>query len=347
VARAPGPYFERPPKITVSYTQSCNLSCKHCYADCTRTPSPRELGREEWLRFIDYLVANDFIQVYFEGGEPLQRADFREVLRYCGRRLMTWVRTNGTLVTAVTAREFRRFGVGTVLVDVMGAHAKTHDWFTGAPGSFKKACTAVKHFLDVGIPTYMLIILNRRNAAEINEYLELAARLGAPKVGILRLYPIGRAKRRWDELSMSLEDQTKVIAGLRVPDGLRIMQSWHPRDHNCCWQGAAVNAYGDSIGCVYLREYVRYGNIREMPFLETWKHPLYQQLRSGRVKESCSGCHSTQGTHGGCRSTAYAFHGRWDAPDPFCTTLNHGVDLRELPERLLQKDAGSTDPAGA
>lgn len=330
-----GPYYRTPPKITISFTESCNLQCKHCYADCGRRPAVRELSGTEWVRFIDYLVENEFISVYFEGGEPLNRPDFRKVLERAGRDLMTMVRTNGTLITPSVARDFRRSGVGLVLVDIMGARAATHDWFTGVDGSFRKSCKAIRLLQDQGIAAWMLTILNRRNAAEMNEYLELAASLGVPKVGILRLYPLGRAKQQWAQLSMSIEDQMQVIEGLRVPDGVQLMQSWHPKDRNCCWQSAAVNAHGDSIGCSYMREYVNYGNIRKMPFLETWKHPLYRQLRAGHVEKSCTSCESNEHTRGGCRSTAYAFHGRWDAPDPYCSNLNDGVDLRVLPDRLL------------
>lgn len=330
-----GPYYRTPPKITISFTETCNLQCKHCYADCGRGAARRELSGAEWLRFVDYLVDNEFISVYFEGGEPLNRPDFRQLLRRCGPKLMTMVRTNGTLITPAVARDFRRSGVALVLVDIMGAGASTHDWFTGVPGSFAKSCMAIKNLQAEGIDAWMLTILNRRNAAEMNEILSLAASLGVPKVGILRLYPLGRAKRQWSELSLSLEEQMQTIQGLRVPEGVRIMQSWHPKDRNCCWQSAAVNAYGDSIGCSYMREYVNYGNIQEVPFLKTWDHPLYRKLRAGNVETSCGGCEASEGTRGGCRSTAYAFHGRWDAPDPFCSTLNEGVDLRVLPDRLL------------
>jgi radical SAM protein with 4Fe4S-binding SPASM domain len=330
------PYYETPPKIALCLTQTCNLECKHCYADCKNELADRELSTGEWFRFIDYLVSNNFIQVFIEGGEPFFRTDFKDILRYCSRKLMTLVRTNGTLVTRQLAHELKECGVGRVLVDVMGARAETHDYFTGVSGSFDKACAAIEHLLEVGISTDMLTILNRRNAPELQHYVELAHRLGVPRVGILRLYPLGRAKQRWGEFAMSLEEQTAALAALTPPNGLKIMQSWHPKDHNCCWQSAAVNPFGDSIGCPYLREYVNYGNIRAMPFLDTWHHdPLYKKLRSGDVEKTCPTCHSSDGTRGGCRSTAYAFHGRWEAPDPFCSTLNDGVDLRALPRRLL------------
>ena len=109
---------------------------------------------------------------------------------------------------------------------------------------------------------------------------------------------------------------------------------------------AAINAYGDSIGCSYLREYVNYGNVLEVPFLETWDHPLCRQLRAGRVTKSCPDCSRSQGSLGGCRSTAFAFHGDFDAPDPFDLVLNDGVDLRDLPDGLLRAGPGRSSPPG-
>jgi len=334
------PRYESPPHLTVSITNTCNLQCRWCYGDCGTTSAKAELGTAEWLRFIDYLVENDFIQIYFEGGEPFLRKDFLKILTYCTRKLMTFVRTNGTLVTAELAGELKTIGVGRVLVDIMGACADTHDGLTATKGSFEKSCAAVSHLAAAGIKTDVLVILNRKNAAEIQRLVELAHSLGALRLGILRLYPLGRSKRAWGELALSLPDQQSTIAALKAPDGFTVMQSWHPKDRNCCWQAAAVNAFGDSIGCMYLREYVNFGNIRTTSLLDTWENnELYRTLREGEVEKSCPSCHQNDGTHGGCRSTAYAFQGRWDAPDPFCSGLNDGIDLRVLPKRLLQEGA--------
>jgi len=332
------PRYVTPPLVTISVTNSCNLRCRWCYGDCGKPNAARELSTGDWLRFIDYLVDHDFIQVYFEGGEPFARDDFPEILAYSTRKLMTFVRTNGTLITPDRARELKAMGVGRMLVDIIGARAETHDDLTGCVGSFAKACAAVRHLASAGIKTDVLVILNRKNVGEIQELIDLAHSLGALRLGVLRLYPLGRAKRAWSELALALDEQQSVFATLRIPDGFKLMQSWHPNDRNCCWQAAAVNATGDSIGCMYLREYVNFGNITTTPLLDTWRdNPLYRFLREGVVDSSCPSCHANDGTHGGCRSTAYAFHGRFDAPDPFCTHLNDGVDLRALPQRLLQE----------
>ncbi|MFN4090717.1 MAG: radical SAM/SPASM domain-containing protein [Alphaproteobacteria bacterium] len=341
-------HLERPLKATLSCTQTCNLNCLHCYADCDARHARDEMRAEEWRHLADRLIEDGVMSLFVEGGEPFCRADdLLALLRHCARRMMTRVRTNGTLVTPDLARTLKAGGLGGALVDVMGATAATHDGMTGVPGSFERACAGVTALLDAGIPTEMLLILNRRNVAELDAYMTLAQRLGVRKVGILRLYPIGRAKRHWGDLALSLHEMTAAIGALKPPAGIRLMQSWHPNDGNCCWQMAAVDPFGRSIGCSYLREFVDYGDVREAGILPSWDHPLYRELRAGAVEESCATCAASQGSHGGCRSTAYAFHRRWGAPDPFDATLNHGVDLRVLPDWLLQTGARRPGPAGS
>src|SRR5229473_236888 len=205
------PAFERPPKVTFALTETCNLECRHCYADCNKAAKRPELSTAEWLRLIDYLAANGVIQTYIEGGEPLLRPDIFRILRKASGKMMTLLRTNGTLIDAAVARRLKSAGVGHVFVELMGACAATHDWFAGVPGSFALACGAVGHLVAAGIKTDVLTILTKPNAGEIQAILELARSLGAQRVGVLRLYPLGQAKRSWGELALSLAEQMRVI----------------------------------------------------------------------------------------------------------------------------------------
>jgi radical SAM protein with 4Fe4S-binding SPASM domain len=328
-------HFEIPLKVTLSFTETCNLECKYCYADCNKEQK-RELRLSEWTRIIQGLIDLGVVYLYIEGGEPFYREDFIDLLeRYAGK-LFIQVRTNGTLNTHSLCADLKRQGIGSVLVDIMSTRPEIHDYLTGIAGSHEQSCRAIHYLLSAGIDTQMLLILSRHNVEELQEYITFARERGVNCVGILRLYPLGRAKHRWAEFSLSLDEMMTAINSLILPPGMRLMHSWHPNDGNSCWQMAAINAYGDSIGCSYLREYVCFGNVLEVPFLETWNHPLYRDLRSGHVEQTCLQCAASQGSHGGCRASAYAFHGRWDAPDPFDIVLNNGVDLRVLPEWLLQ-----------
>jgi radical SAM protein with 4Fe4S-binding SPASM domain len=331
------PRLTAPPKVAISITEACQLSCRHCYGDCASSPRQAELSIEEWRAAIAKLAEDGVISLHIEGGEPLLKPGFLGLLAETSRFMFTMVRTHGTLIDAPMARALRDAGVGRVLVDVMGGTAATHEWFTGVPGSFDASLDAVRHLVAEGVATDMLVILTRQNAPEVQGILDLAASLGAERVGVLRLYPLGRSKRIWSEIALPLEAQMRTITSLRVPPGLALMQSWHPNDHNCCWQSAAVIADGEIVGCPYLREYVSHGNLRSTTLLEAWQNaPLWQTLRAGAVERSCADCSAAEGSHGGCRATAYAWHGRWTAPDPFDLTLNDGVDVSHLPDRLLR-----------
>ena len=331
------PILTSPPKMTLGITEACPLRCRHCYANCTAQQKPGELEIEDWLRLVDQVVEDGVIQFYIEGGEPLAKPGIVDLLARCARDAMTLLRTHGTLIDDAMARALKRAGVGRILVDLMGADAATHDWFTRTPGSFGAACNGIRRCVANGLPTDVLVILTRQTAPQLNALLRLAADLGAERVGVLRLYPLGRAKQIWSEIAPSLEEQQASIRALQPPPGLTVMQSWHPNNKNCCWQAAAVNAFGHAIGCMYLREYVDFGRVGKVRHLDIWHHnPLYRHLRAGQVERGCAECSASQGSSGGCRAAAYAFHGRWTAPDPFDETLNDGVDLRVLPGRLLR-----------
>lgn len=318
-------------KTTLVITEQCNLDCRLCYGRC-KDPKPRpELTIGQWRRVIDELAASGVIWLYIEGGEPFLKPGFVDLLAENTPRMFTMVRTHGTLVDDVLAARLKAIDVAIVLVDLWGANAATHEALTGTPGSFERTLAGVRALVAAGLDTQLLFILNRCNVHELQAWCDLAGALGASAVGVLRLYPLGGVKAKWSELALSLDEMTRAIDGLKVPSGLRLMQSWHPRNANCCWQMSGLSAFGDSIGCAYLREYVDFGNVLEQPFLQTWNHPLGRELRSGRVERSCPSCAASQGSHGGCRSTAYAFHGRFDAPDPFDRDLNDGIDLTALP----------------
>lgn len=326
------PVLETPPKITFGITETCPLRCSYCYADCARAPKEGELNETQWIGLIKSLEEQGVIQVYIEGGEPLAKPGFMNILRAATPTMMTMMRTHGVGLTHDVAQELADIGLGRSFVDLMGADAVTHDAATGTPGSFHETCAAIRNLVAAGIPADVLVILTRHTASQLSAISRLASDLGAGRIGVLRLYPLGRARNRWAELALSLDEQTASLAALQRPKGFGLMQSWHPNNHNCCWQAAAINAFGRAIGCMYLREYVDYGDATVTPYYEMYRsNPLYKALRSGNVEESCSECTATQGSHGGCRSSAYAFHGRWTAPDPFDSALNHGMDLTQLP----------------
>ena len=113
-------HLERPLKVTLSCTQTCNLDCKHCYADCDAARAGEEMRGDEWRALADSFIEDGVISLFIEGGEPFRRVDdLLALVRHCGRRMMTRIRTNGTLVTPELARELKAAGLGDMLLDVL------------------------------------------------------------------------------------------------------------------------------------------------------------------------------------------------------------------------------------
>ncbi|GGS37581.1 heme d1 biosynthesis radical SAM protein NirJ1 [Streptomyces nojiriensis] len=334
---APKLELHRPVKSWLQVTATCNLQCKQCYGDCTPEPKSDEMTVDQFHQVLDDMADSGVIELLVEGGEPLQRPDVLDILAHAAPRMLVRLRTNGTLLDEAMADRVRAAGIRNLCIDFMGATPETHDWHVGEPGAFEKTLNGLKVSLAAGFETLALVIMTKRNAGEIQQFIDLCAAAGVRRVGILRLYPLGRAKRHWKAMALSLPEQMAALEDLNVPDDVHLMRSWHPRDANCCWQASGVDARGQSVGCSYLRDFADFGNVLETPFLETWKHPLFVKLRSRDIEDHCPDCASTQGSAGGCRSTAYAFTGDWDAPDPYCTTTNRGIDVQLLPTRLLSE----------
>jgi MoaA/NifB/PqqE/SkfB family radical SAM enzyme len=327
--------LDTPIVVGTQVTNTCNLQCKQCYTGCSPTPPAEDLTFEEWTRLIDYLAEHEVIHLYFEGGDPLLRPDFLDILRYAQQRFLLWFRTHATTITPELAREIAEIGLGRVVVDFFGTDAEMHDHLTGVPGSYAKTLRGAELLREQDVPVIPAAIVNRLNLPHLQRYVELGLRLEAEEVGLLRLYPIGAAERNWAELAPDPREVSAAIAALEVPPGLRMMNGFHPYDANCCWVNAHITSTGDSIGCPYLRGMVNYGNVRETPFMQTWEHPLYRQLRTQEVEGDCPECtNNRMRSPGGCRSSAYTFTGRWDATDPFCPEMNHGTDVTVLPATI-------------
>jgi MoaA/NifB/PqqE/SkfB family radical SAM enzyme len=328
----PGMTLAKPIVVGCQITNTCNLDCKQCYTRCAPTPPETDMTYEQWAQLIDNLHEEGVIHLYFEGGDSLLRPDFLDILRYAQRRFLLWFRTHGTTVTPELAQELAEIGIGRVVVDIFGTDAAMHDYLAGVPGSFERTLRGARLLRDAGLPVIPAAIVNSLNLPHLQWYVDFAADIGAEEVGLLRLYPIGAARENWSELAPKPADISAAIAQLIPTDGVRIMNGYHPYDANCCWVNAHVTSEGESIGCPYLRGMVNYGSVLEQPFMQTWDHPLYRQLRTQSIEHDCPECtHNRMRSPGGCRSSAFTHTGRWDATDPFCPNMDNGIDVRYLP----------------
>src|SRR5262249_39716844 len=149
--------------------------------------------------------------VLVEGGEPLNRPDLVPLLARFTPHVMTRLRTNATLLSPETAQALKDAGVGEIFVDFMGGSREVHDWHVGVSGSVTQSVSGLGNAVATGLQTAMLMIMTRRNAHELQRFVDLAAEFGVRRVGILRLYPLGRARTHWQELGLPLPEQMAAL----------------------------------------------------------------------------------------------------------------------------------------
>jgi len=212
----------------------CNLHCPQCLDD-TSVP---ELDAADRGRIAGVLAAAGVLGVDISGGEPLLLRDLPALARRvtAGGRTAVSVTTNGWHL----ARRAQALAeaLDAIRVSLDGSNETSHDSIRGA-GSFTRAQEGIRAAVSAGIPLQIQMVLMTSNHAATQQMVDLAVELGAGGVTFLQMLPIGAGRRLPDQMLTDLA-ATRVLAGLRVPEGLRIRL----RTRSCAGGFTVVRADG-------------------------------------------------------------------------------------------------------
>ncbi len=194
----------------------CNLHCPQCLDD-TSVP---ELEATDRARVAGVLAAAGVLGVDISGGEPLLLRDLPALARRvaAGGRAAVSVTTNGWHL-ARRAEELAE-AIDAVRVSLDGPDEASHDRIRGS-GSFTRARKGIRAAVSAGIPLQIQMVLMTSNYATAQQMLDLAAELGAGGVTFLQMLPLGAGRRLREEM-LTDPAAIRLLAGLRVPEGLRI-----------------------------------------------------------------------------------------------------------------------------
>lgn len=295
----------------------------------------------------------------FTGGEPLVRDDFYVLSKHAvDEGLRVIVSSNGTLINRGRAEKLRDTGVRYVGISLDGSSSRTHDTFREMPGSFDQAIEGIKACLTVGLKTGIRVTITKHTYREVPTILDLAQRIGVPRVCFYYLVPSGRGRGivEWDltELqrrnflhflySRAKELYEKNIEILTVDgpmDGVYILQRLEEAEMRDdarklldllggCSAGikiCGIGPEGSVHPCQFMTE-VTVGNVRERSLEEIWNDPDNEVLNMFRDKDKlkgkCGRC-EYKAICGGCRIRAYQRFGDYLQEDPVCFYTPTGV----------------------
>jgi putative heme d1 biosynthesis radical SAM protein NirJ1 len=353
----------RGPVVVWNCTKTCNLKCKHCYADANNEKFVGELNTEEAKDFIKDLEYLKTPVLLISGGEPLLRDDLFELLdfsRECNMR--TTISTNGTLINKNIANKLKKKGVGYVGVSLDGIGSK-HDEFRGVKGSFDLALSGIRNCLDINQKVGLRFTISKENYAQIEDIFKLMKEEHIPRICFYHLAYSGRGNNMMNE-DLTYEEKRQVM-DLIINKGiefgkeseiltvdnhadsiylyLKMKDKYPDRAHRILRliQMNGGNRSGMAIGNVDYKGNVHadqftwhhtFGNIRDNKFSDIWLHPtnaiaIGLRDRKHLLKGRCSKCKWLDLCNGNLRVRAEAVTGDFWESDPGCYLTDEEIGL--------------------
>lgn len=188
----------RPFLVLFELTRACDLACRHCRAEASRTGEPGELYTAEVQEVLNDLASLGSPRpiVVLTGGDPLSRPDLLAIVRHGAHAgLKMAVSPSATpRVTPQALAALREAGASAVSFSIDGARAETHDDFRGVPGSFGWTVAGCRAALDVGLHVQLNTTVTARTARELPEMLALALELKVSLWSLFFLVSTGRGR---------------------------------------------------------------------------------------------------------------------------------------------------------
>ncbi len=175
----------------LAITKKCNFNCKHCSA---AGQDGKELSTEEWKDIIRQCIELGVIVIIFTGGEPLQRKDICEIIKFVDKKkVIPLIFTNGFFLKD-KIKELKKSGLNRIFISIDYADSNLHDNHRQMKGAYKKAIKAVKiakkEGMLVGISTFGS--LSRMKDGTLEKIFRLGNLLKVNEIMIFNEMPVGR-----------------------------------------------------------------------------------------------------------------------------------------------------------
>lgn len=179
-------------------TQHCNLRCPHCIRDDVETV--RELEPELIGRVLDdALELWGEVTVSLTGGEPLIHRRFGEIVETIASRGVPYrFVSNGWHLKRIVPL-LRRHPPQSIRLSLSGADEAVHDAERGR-GSYRRVLLGAALLTHLGIPSFLSIVIDRRDRHQIREAAELAEALGCIGIHYILPQPVTGSLERGTDL---------------------------------------------------------------------------------------------------------------------------------------------------
>lgn len=177
-----------PLNVQFELTYNCNNRCVFCY-NSEMTNTYKEINTQEAILIIRDLASCGILSINFNGGEPLMRDDFFEIVKVadeCG--LDIHMNTNANLINEANIKNIAKY-FPAVCTTILAPDAYTHDKLSGRKGAFQAAKRGIQLLQENSVYVAVNIMLSRLNIDEIYDTYDFLRSLDVRSVLITRYVP--------------------------------------------------------------------------------------------------------------------------------------------------------------
>lgn len=275
----------------------CPLHCKVCYAASQPAMTiDKSLSTEQWKSIIDKCRKACIPQITFTGGEPTERADLLELVKYA-RWHITRLNTNGVNLNISYARELFDADLDGIQLTLYSHDSKVHDDLVGRQGAWQKTVRGIKNALKARLSVNVNTPLVGQNS-DYTSTLEFIHELGVKYATCSGLIPAGaasaymkldsaltntalmevlrKAVRTARKLNMEL---MFTSPGWLAQEQVRELELSEPIC-GACFSNMAVMPNGAVTACQsWLNNPYGFGNLLSTPWSDIWNDQFCRRMR--------------------------------------------------------------------
>ncbi len=346
--------FDQSPFLIIwEMTRACPLACIHCRASAQRDPLPGELSTQEGKKLIDDVVSMGCPIIIFSGGDPLQRKDLFELVRYAHEKNLrtATIPAASPQLNKDAFFKLKEAGLDQVAFSLDYPQEKLHDEFRKTPGTFRKTLEAVAWAKEAGLPVQINTVITAGTLPYLEEMARLVNTLGIVFWEVFFLVPVGRGQELPHLSPQLCEDAFEILYKVHQTANfiLKVTEAPHyrrfvaekegtgtelaPRLRKSEGPGATMGHAPKAVNAGKGFMFVAYdgvvspsgflpkaaGNVKINSLADLYrKTPLFMDLRNtSKLLGKCFRCEYRE-ICGGSRSRAYAMTKNPMASDPWC-----------------------------
>lgn len=308
-----------PLSVQFEITYGCNNNCIFCYNSDT-LKQKAQLNTKEVISVIKDLDSSGVLSINFNGGEPLTRDDYFDIVAEADKLGMDiHMNTNASLIDTFTARIVAKY-FQSICTTILSGNSKVHDMLSGRRGAFEDAMAGIRNLQEHSVYVAANVMLSKKNLADLNVTFNLIRDLRIHSLLLTRYVPCGM--NDWNlhisdkefldsvELLFTYNDKHQCFNRIAFPQPFKlcnvsgklykkVLESNIACNIGLCTTSISPN--GDLTPCNLVKEPVL-GNLKKESFMELWsRFEGTQFFLENHLMKKCISCPDIENCGGGCK----------------------------------------------